>query len=283
MGRLAVMAVVALVLVGSWYVKNYMLFGKFTTSTWVGMNLSRNVFHYVTDNDTGNIASIEPFSGISVYRPFISGMYEKKFAGINDRDLLSEFKNNSDTLLNLNHISYIEVSDKYLEVSKRDIKAHPLSYLKNVAQSSIIFFAPATRYPWAEAQARKIKYYDAIYSFNLSEFAEGKQQRRITMTLSALPKLLLYALVLFFLIKEIVRRRGISAMHFFIITTITYVFFVSSLLEHYENMRFRFEIEPLFLLVLGQYIFHYLNREKDPFSEGLHSGDQPLIIPFQNI
>ena len=36
---------VGILLVGGWYLKNQILFGKFTTSTWIGMNMARNVFH----------------------------------------------------------------------------------------------------------------------------------------------------------------------------------------------------------------------------------------------
>lgn len=266
--KLITITVAGTLLVTSWYVKNYFVFGKFTTSSWIGMNLARNVFHYEKDEDSNSIASIQPFSKISFYHPFISGAYEKKFSGKNDRDLLSEFKNGSDTLINLNHISYLEVSDKYFQVSKSEIKAHPVSYIKNVAQSAIIFFAPATRYPWAEAQAKKIFIYDAVYSFNLSNFASDRTQRRITLTISSIPKMFVYFLVLLFLFKEMFRDKRLDVFYFFIFTTILYVFGVSSLIEHYENMRFRFEVEPLFLVALGLYVFSYLRKKK--FSNSLN-------------
>ena len=75
------------------------------------------------------------------------------------------------------------------------MRSHPLDYIKNVLQSVIIFFAPVTRYSHAEKQAAKIKWYDVIYFFNLSHFAKGKQQRRIALTLSAIPKMIIYCLV----------------------------------------------------------------------------------------
>jgi 4-amino-4-deoxy-L-arabinose transferase-like glycosyltransferase len=239
----------SLFLVGGWYVKNLIVFGEFSTSSWIGMNLARNVFHDHPITDSSRIEAIEPFSRISLYKPFITGANEKKYAGINDRDLLKEFKN--DTLLNLNHIDYLEVSTKYKQVSVAYMKANPFNYLKNVLQSCIIFFAPATRYPHAEEMAKKIKYYDVIYSFNLSHFAGGKEQRRIALTLSALPKLVIYLLVFGALIQGVVKQRTISALQLFIIATIFFVFVVSSLIEHYENMRFRYEIEPLFLILMG--------------------------------
>jgi len=135
--------------------------------------------------------------------------------------------------------------------------------LKNVLQSTIIFFTPATRYPLAEEKAGKIKYYDAVYSFNLSHFAEGKQQRRIALTLSAIPKLLFYLTVFFFLAKFVIRNKKISLLNLFITITIVFVFSVSSLFEHYENMRFRYEIEPLFLILLAQVMAVFMLKGKE--------------------
>ena len=262
--KLVVAGMLSLLLVGSWYVKNYFIFGKFSASTWIGMNLARNVFHDDPITDSSRIEAFEPFSRVSMYYPFISKTYEKKYAGLNDLDLLPEYKNlpYSDTLLNMNNIDYIEVSDKYLEVSKKRILSHPVNYLKNVLQSSVIFFAPATRYPSIEKEAKKISYYDVIYSFNVSHFAKGFYQRRVALTISAIPKILIYFFVFFSLARNVIRTRQISLLNLFIITTIAYVFVVSSFVEHYENMRFRFEVEPMFILLLGQIIYHFLNKKK---------------------
>jgi hypothetical protein len=248
--KLFFVSFLSIILVSTWYVKNYFIFGEFTTSTWIGMNFSRNVFHDQEVKDSSQIAAFAPFSRISVYNSFRDLQTEKKFAGLNDRDLIKEFKN--DSFMNMNHVGYIPISKKYMAACKAHIKAKPVAFLKNVAQSAIIFFAPATRYSVTEFQAKKIKYYDAIYSFNLSHFAKSKQERRIALTVSAIPKGIIYLLVFAWLIKDWIRKRRISLLNLFICSVIGYVFITSSLIEHYENMRFRFELEPLFLLVLAQ-------------------------------
>lgn len=255
-GKLAIMSLLCLLLTTGWYAKNYMIFGQFASSSWIGMNLSRNVFHDNETKDSSRIEAYLPFSHISAYRRFLPEGYEKKYAGLNDRDLLQEVKN--DSFMNLNHVGYIEISKRYMDACKQHIKAHPSSYAKNVLQSAIIFFAPATRYSVTEFQARKIRYYDIAYSFNLSHFAKGKQQRRIAITVSAVPKIILYFVVFFWLLKDWIRRRRISLLNLFIGAVIAYVFVVSSLLEHYENMRFRFETEPLFLILLGAALTAYI-------------------------
>ena len=155
-----------------------------------------------------------------------------------------------------------------MDASKAYIKSHPVAYLKNVLQSTIIFFTPATRYPLAEEKAGEIKYYDAAYSFNLSHFAEGKQQRRIALTISSIPKILIYFTVFFLIVRSVTKYKKISLLNLIITITIGFVFFISSIFEHYENMRFRYEIEPLFLILLAQVIAVFvLNEKEDDISE----------------
>ena len=115
-----------------------------------------------------------------------------------------------------------------------------------------------------------MKYYDLLYSFNLSELVTGKTARRIAVTLSALPKLLIYALVIFLLFRAATDRwtnfrnlmdpTVLSPVTVFILLIIAYSFVIGSFIEHYENMRFRYEIEPLFLILLAR----ALDRIKKP-------------------
>jgi hypothetical protein len=244
-------SLLSFLLVGSWYVKNYLIFHELSTSTWMGMNMARNVFHDATVTDTSDIAAIEPFSSISHYRRFLPSGYEQRYAGLNDRDLLQEWKN--DSFINEKHVGYIEVSRLYAAASKKAIRARPTAYLMNVLQSAIIYFAPATRYPTTEYLSEKMKWYDVVYSFNLSHFAHGKQQRRIALTVSAIPKFIIYLLVFGWLVREVIRRRTVPGglVTVFITCIIAYIFSVSSLFEHYENMRFRYEVEPLFIVLVG--------------------------------
>jgi hypothetical protein len=246
-------------LAGSWYIKNYSLFGSFSTSTWIGMNMARNVFHDADLNDSSKIQSIIPFSRISEYRNFIPAGYADKYKGWNDVDLMQELKN--DSFINVKHINYIPVSKEYTAASISEIKTKPVAYFKNVSQSAIIYFAPATLYPTTVAQARKIKYYDMVYSFNLSYFAKDKHERRVALLVSAIPKVIIYIIVVFLLIREMIRTRKPLLLHLFILGTIGYIFCISSLFEHYENMRFRYEAEPLFLLLAAYIAAGLLNKK----------------------
>jgi hypothetical protein len=256
--RLLIICIAGLLIVGSWYVKNKILFGKLTTSTWIGMNMARNVFHDNSVTDSSRIEAYEAFSDIRVYRKFLDLSYENRYRGLYDYELLRDVKN--DSFRNLHEVSYIQVSDLYQVASMDYIRKHPGAYAKNVFQSSILYFTPATMYSLASESAGRLKYYDIPYSFNLSYFANSKQQRRILLTISAMPKLLLYLFVFFVLIKYSVVSRTLSSWNLFIMVTIGFIFLLSSLFEHYENMRFRFETEPLFLILAAQVFSRLYSR-----------------------
>ena len=258
MNKLIIASLISIVLVGTWYVKNKFLFDRLTTSTWVGMNMARNVFHDNEIKDSSRIEAYEPFSRISVYRKFLDPQFENKFKGRNDRDLLQEMKN--DSFINETEVSYIPVSDLYQKASIDFMRNHPGAYAKNVFQSSILFFTPGTLYSLALENAEKIKYYDLLYSFNLTVFAKNKQERRILLTISALPKLILYLFVFFIFIRIYLQSRTITPWNLFIMITLGYVFGISSFFEHYENMRFRFETEPLFLILAAQVFSRSFSR-----------------------
>ena len=67
-------------------------------------------------------------------------------------------------------------------------------------------------------------------------------------------------LVFFMLIRLCIQNRSITAWNLMIVLTMGFVFGVSSLFEHYENMRFRFETEPLFLILAGQVLSRWYSR-----------------------
>jgi hypothetical protein len=56
------------------------------------------------------------------------------------------------------------------------------------------------------------------------------------------------------------RIRSITPLNLFIFLSIGFVFLVSSFFEHYENMRFRFETEPLFLILAAQVFSRLYSR-----------------------
>jgi len=257
-GKIVTGALFSILMVTGWYVKNYVIFGSFSPSSWTGLNLSRIVFHEVEVRDADNIASVYPFLPISFYSRYISGDYRTKFAGLNDQVLLTETKN--DSIINLHHAGYLEVSKKYMNASVGYIQQHPLTYLTHVAKSFVIFFSPASSYFRVQRNNNKIRYYDLLYSFNLSHFSTSEEERKLLLAVSAIPTFCIYLVTFFLLVKEAVKRKYFSAVNAFAVLTILFVLGVSTFFEYGENMRFRYEAQPLFLILFAQVIFRFSIR-----------------------
>jgi hypothetical protein len=85
------------------YVKNYLLFGKFSTSTWMGMNL----YHHIDqkENDKG-ISSIGRFEAVEAYAEY----YDP------NHPLINKYEGNPHlNSPNFNNIRYILISDAFLD------------------------------------------------------------------------------------------------------------------------------------------------------------------------
>ncbi len=242
-------ALVSLCLVSGWYAKNAVIFGKFAASSWMGINFSRIVFHDEAITDSSSIAAIHPFYPISYYRKYITRDYER-YAGLDDRDLLNEIKN--DHFVNMNHAGYLQVSDKYMAASWSYLAKHPGAYLRNMGKSFIIFFTPASSYFKLEQNAEHIRHYDLLAGFNLSHLSTIDREKKTLLAMAAIPMCLLYAIVFIFM----VRRGKWNAANVFIATTIGFTFIAGTLLEYGENMRYRYEIQPLFFVLLSQVLNH---------------------------
>lgn len=245
--KVGVAGMASVLLVSGWYIKNAILFGSFSVSSWAGINFSRIVFNDAAVRDSTSIAAIHPFLPISYYKQYISAGYTQQFAGWDDRVLLREMK--SDTAINMNHAGYIQVSRRYRKDCLDYIAKHPAGYLKNAVASFVIFFTPASSYFQVEGNCNRLSVYDAVYSFNLSHLFTAEHDKKIALAFSALPKLLIYLLVLFPLARRVIARKRISLTEATIAWTVLYVLITSTLLEYGENMRFRYEIEPLFLIL----------------------------------
>jgi hypothetical protein len=248
--KVLVTSLCSVVILTGWYAKNLVLFGSFSASSWTGMNLARIVFHDEEVKDSSSISSIPPFYPISYYKGHLPSVNLERYAGWNDKVLMDETRNGS--FHNLNHAGYLQVSNKYMEAGLDYIREHPSTYLRHVATSVIIFFTPASSYFRVQANNRKIWLYDLVYSFNLSHFAGSEQDRQLSLAISAIPKFLVYLVVFTLLLKRVARSRHISAVDAFAAITILFVLTVSSCFEYGENMRFRYEVEPLFLVLAAQ-------------------------------
>lgn len=134
-----------LVLVG-WMVRTFVLFGLVTTSSWLGMNLSRSttsaaplgvIRTMVADGQLSRLALIGPFEPLGAY-------------GIRSRPgnvpaLSAPTK--VDGAANLNNTAYIGLADQFLHDDLRFIELRPDLFAHQVGRSLSIWFVTADQFP----------------------------------------------------------------------------------------------------------------------------------------
>ncbi|WP_143306687.1 hypothetical protein [Chitinophaga vietnamensis] len=252
-------AIFPLLVVAGWYGKNDYLFGEFTGSTWMGMNISRIMLPVsksaplaVKDDTTRHIAAIGPFHCVSDYAPWLPAD-----ARYPDIPALHE-ATKPDGTCNLNHLQCIWIAQRFKAASLAELKAHPRNYASLVMTAHALYFAPASEYFHLAANRNKIAGYTKL--FNLGQHPIYKNYVFVSSAVLAL----LYALAFSVLALQLYRRRKSATGWHWQETAVSYAAFnilffllIGNLLELGENMRFRFQVIPLFLFVLLYLLYKF--------------------------
>ncbi len=255
-------AAVPLVVVSVWYVKDVVMFGTTTTSSWLGMNLARSVLYKAPPQQItalqragvlGPIASIPPFSSPQTYVPRFATAHPNA-----DPALGALEKRNGAP--NFNNPLYISVASQYLRQDLAWIRAKPGLYAIDVGRSVRIWligtdqnFTNSTDWPrvapyariydraigWQPTQdpaAALVLFHRSIWNWAWLSW------QAVAITVLALAG----APILGWRRR---RDRHLGSAVAILWWTCLYAFAVSSLVEIGENERFRFELGPLPLVL----------------------------------
>jgi len=161
--RLAVV-LLPLVLVPGLYVKNLVLFGTFTGSTWLGMNLAHITLNQAGDEDLRALVAdgtlprrvlIPPFSPLSRYRD--DGLPPDGVAVLDQETAQGG-------LPNFNNRRYIEISDRYLADSLAYLRVRPGEYASAVGAALRFALLPASDYPFVDRNRAQVHGLDRFAS-----------------------------------------------------------------------------------------------------------------------
>jgi len=267
-------ALLPLILILALYVKNALVFGKFTSSTWLGMNAwtmtARNIplperQALIKQGVLSDISAVERFSAIPDYPP----RFRKcgQFAHI--PALCAPFK--SDGGKNFNHIGYIGISDAYLRDALVALKVRPFAFAIGLARAWFGYFKAANDYLLLEPNRAHIRLYDQWFStlvygkipFDLAKVPglpiySSTNQYVYAFLLNGLPLLVIFGvgcgLGKFRCAAQFNREQKIALL--FLCLQIAYVAFVGNTFEVSENNRFRFSTDPLSAVLLGIFLQH---------------------------
>lgn len=225
------------------YVKNYLLFGKFTASTWLGLNLQR--LHIDPGTDPYKINFLDfyaPNCNAKLDSVLPPGPLTQRFAHV-------PFLNQCHSL----NIRSIEYSDAYMKLAKEQLT--PMGMVRTALPWGFIYFESPANYfvfkyphyvqPGYDPGGFKLDYFDlpGIRGFELSWY------------------LVAYPLAFLFCLYLAVRRRNWVLGYLLVIVGILSALYWG--LDPFESQRMRFEIEPIwwfFCLQAGLFVYQQIER-----------------------
>ena len=255
-------AAIPLIVVVGWHFKNWHYFGVFRTSSWMGMNMSRNTLGLFSPEETGalvehgklsELALVPVFSQYDAYRPYLPDPPKTDIPVLDQ-----EVKQPPSVGANYNYIGYVQVSKKCLDDAIYAIKSKPYEFLQTVRDAFSLYLVPASDYQFVESNRNRIPLPILIYN---AIFYGSLKQGEIGL-------LIVYCLALSigygsYLAGRWMRKRpehpAYAATVMFVWLTIICVTVVVGLFERIENNRMRFIIEPYVLIMLGV-IIHRIRR-----------------------
>jgi hypothetical protein len=239
--RLFISTLLPVCFVVAWLAKNWILFGAFTTSTWMGMNLAR-----IMPPPT-SIGKIGPFKPIHAYH-----LRDTSNDFPNVKLLHQQYKTNSG-FVNYYHIDYISLSNQFQQDAIENIKSNPLEYLDRVGRAFIIYFSPASHAPFIDGNYQHISVYSSIVNLNFSGYEKFK--RSDFSEWQALPILILHFVMLIGLIycfrKRLFQKKE-TLVVWVMMFMLAYAMAIGNFFEYGENNRFRFEHITIFILLFSK-------------------------------
>lgn len=250
------------------YVKNFVLFGEFSASSWFGMSLwkiSGRQLPRAQLEQWVNEGKLSPVSLIEVYSE--PETYPAQYRSANpypEIPALSEM-DKSTGKKNLNHFSIIAVAGQYQRDAVYVLRHAPQGFLIGVAGASFGYFKTSSDLEFIEQNKQKIAHMDTLYNYlfygkipynilesGLVPIASDKPQFFFLFLLLGLPLLWINGLRL--AARGSVRLRfdrGQRLVIGYLCCNIFYVALISSLFEIGENNRIRFSTDPLSIVLLG--------------------------------
>lgn len=227
-----------------WYLKNLVLFGTFSASTWFGMNFARMSY----DENTP-LGKIGLWQDPDIYReiiPFPDSPYPV--------DALTQKQKKSGSY-NFNYYGYIAVSEQFKKEAFEHLKKHPYKYGDKVYYAMSIFFEPADqiRNNFLEKNRQKIPSINRIYNYGYESPTGFINQNLVRINRWIYIIILLGSFGVIFYRR---RDKIIPKIVLLICFISLYIFAVGTMFEVIENNRFRFPTISMFTILAGLVIHH---------------------------
>ena len=285
--KIIIAAVAPFLVLLSFYVKNYVVFGQFTASTWAGMYFIQMTGYFLTPEERESLEAAGKISPVTA-PPAHSELsrYPASYAEVTrlgDVEALTQVHKSTGPP-NYNHLAYVAISEQYWKDSWAVMRYRPQAYLRALTRSWFIYFKSTSDY------ASGIHFLDetgnltrvsAISNIYDHIFYGRYYFGPILMRLLALagvkaadcavyPYLIIWLPLLFYygarlaLKKDAAAAAGLTAAQrltlSFICFNVLYVALGAGLLTWAESNRMRFLSDPLSAALAGVFVQHFIIR-----------------------
>ncbi len=271
-GVIFLSGVVPVLLALGLFLKNWILFGTFASSTWLGMNMSTILTHQLTEQEARGfisrglispVALIDAGTPIEPYRPYVR-MPPKTGIPVLDEEVTST------GAPNFNNPVFFQIQRYYIKDGLWILRHYPVAYLRSLEAAWFSYFLPTGDFPFFDLNRPRIlvidRFFNVVFFGQFKYTADRKELRTIAaqegklslllytgiFLLIGLPALWLWSI--YYLVKGIRRKtlsRPIAVLIGFLLFNITYLTAVSNFLSSFENNRYRFQVDAFFLILFG--------------------------------
>jgi hypothetical protein len=280
--QLLLAATLPVALVFGVYLKNWIMYGQFTSSTWLGFAIYTVTTHHLTPAEMDRfiaegaispVERVEILEPISAYSAFITPE-PRRGIPVLDQELDSTGRPN------FNNAAYFQLHRIYLADGKYLLKRYPVVYLRSTEKALFTYFLPTTDFPYFKEARANIRGFDrwvnAVVFGQIKDASNRKDLRamenRGTSILSlalytgiflmiGLPLLFLYGCWLLWkgLKRESWTTPG-NALLAFMLFHILMITALVNLLSSFENNRYRLPIDGFFLVLAAVATDRILSR-----------------------
>ena len=247
------------------YLKNWMVFGLFGASSWLGANLIVVSAHQISPAEklemvrqghASELVLLDPGESPPAYRRFIPDVPK---TGI---PILDEDMKQTGGGPNTNNLVYLKIDPQYRQVAKQVLREHPKAFLKSFSIALFCYFLPPTDYFHFEESRAAIRPLDRVLNvFVYGQFAETTRKGLRELQASGQgAKLVLYTGTFLIVMVPLLLGWGVylawktrprNALMLYLLFHIVFVLTVTTLLSSFENNRYRFPTDPMYVALFA--------------------------------
>ncbi len=275
-------AALPLLLVFGLYFKNWILYGQFASSTWMGFNIYTISTHQLTNDELadlirqGKISGVEAVSTLGPLADYAAYLTPEPPRGIPVLDQAID----STGRTNFNNIEYFQLHRIYLRDGKYILIHRPVAYLRSIVRAWFAYFLPTTDFPFFDSNRKAVRPFERWFNIavfgqfhearNRTELREMQQTGKSPLSIAlytgtflivGLPLLFLYGG--WQLVRRIQRgawRAPATLLLGFVLFHIAMVTALVNLLSCFENNRYRLPIDGFFAVLAALAVERLIRR-----------------------